>query len=66
MNDFTVVNSFKFNKLKSYYDNKGKIGIEDKILHGLEKSHEKLIASKRRNNEELVILQDNRIVKIKP
>jgi hypothetical protein len=38
----------------------------DKILHGLELSRKKLYESTKRNNEELVILRDNKIVKIKP
>ena len=38
----------------------------DKIILGLEKSHQKLLATKRRNNEELIILQDNKIVRVKP
>jgi len=38
----------------------------EKIIYGLEISHKKMIADKRRNNEELVILRDNKIVRIKP
>jgi len=38
----------------------------DKIILGLEKSHQKLLATKRRNNEELIILRDNTIVRVKP
>ena len=38
----------------------------EKIIYGLEISHQKLLAAKRRNNEELVIIRDNKIVKIKP
>jgi len=38
----------------------------DKILIGLEKSHQKLLATKRRNKEELIILRDNKIVRVKP
>jgi hypothetical protein len=40
--------------------------LTDKILRGLELSNKKLHALKRRNNEELIILQDNKIVRIKP
>jgi hypothetical protein len=39
---------------------------KDKILKGLEKVYEKLLEFKRMNNSELVILHDNKIVKIKP
>lgn len=38
----------------------------NKILKGLEKIHEKLIAYKKAKNSELVIIRDNKIVKIKP
>ena len=37
----------------------------NKILRGLKKSYKDLLASKRRNNEELIILQNDQIVKIK-
>jgi hypothetical protein len=37
-----------------------------KILKGLEKVYEKLIEFKRAKNSELVILRDNKIVRIKP
>jgi len=39
---------------------------KDKILKGLEKVYEKLLELKRMKNSELVILRDNKIVKIKP
>jgi hypothetical protein len=38
----------------------------NKIILGLEKAYEKLIEFKKQKNTELVILQDNKIVKIKP
>ena len=38
----------------------------NKILLGLEKAYEKLIEFKKEKNSEIVILQDNKIVKIKP
>jgi hypothetical protein len=38
----------------------------NKILEGLEKSYQKLLETKRRNNEELVILKDGKITRIKP
>lgn len=39
---------------------------KNKILKGLEKVYEKLIEFKKMKNSELVILRDNKIVKIKP
>jgi hypothetical protein len=46
---------------------KDKIELKDKILRGLEKCYQDLLASKKRNNEELVILNEkNEIVRIKP
>ncbi len=42
------------------------IELKDKILIGLEKVYEKLIQFKKQKNSELVILKDNKIVKIKP
>lgn len=38
----------------------------NKILKGLEKVYEKLIEFKRLKNSELIILKDNKIVKVKP
>lgn len=40
--------------------------LKDKILVGLEKVYEKLIEFKKLKNTELVIIKDNKIVKIKP
>lgn len=40
--------------------------LKDKILIGLEKVYERLIEFKKQKNTELVILKDNKIVKIKP
>ncbi|MFT4202580.1 MAG: hypothetical protein QM610_01585 [Chitinophagaceae bacterium] len=37
-----------------------------KILKGLEKVYEKLIEFKKSKNSELVVIRDNKIVKIKP
>ena len=37
-----------------------------RILQGLEKSYEKLIEFKKQKNSVLVVLRDNKIVKIKP
>ncbi len=39
---------------------------KNKILKGLEKVYEKLIEFKKLKNSELVVLRDNKIVKIKP
>jgi predicted nuclease of restriction endonuclease-like RecB superfamily len=39
---------------------------KNKILKGLEKVYERLIEFKKMKNSELVILRDNKIVKIKP
>jgi hypothetical protein len=40
--------------------------LKDKILIGLEKVYERLIEFKKQKNTELVIIKDNKIVKIKP
>ena len=37
-----------------------------KILKGLEKAYEKMLEFKRKNNSEIVIIKENKIVKIKP
>ncbi len=42
-----------------------KIENRNKILKGLEKAYEKMIAFKKEHKSELVIIQDNKIVKIK-
>ncbi len=39
---------------------------KNKILKGLEKVYEKLIEFKKFKNSDLVIIKDNKIVKIKP
>ncbi len=39
---------------------------KNKILKGLEKVHERLIAFKKSKNSDLVIIRDKKIVKIKP
>ncbi len=39
---------------------------KNKILKGLEKAYEKLLEFKKTKNSELVVLRDNKIVKIKP
>ena len=42
------------------------IELKDKIVNGLEKAYEKLIEFKKEKNSELVIMRDNKIVRIKP
>ncbi|MCU7695270.1 hypothetical protein ACFSPU_12225 [Haoranjiania flava] len=42
------------------------IEFKNKILVGLEKVYERLIEFKKQKNTELVIMKDNKIVKIKP
>ena len=42
------------------------IELRNKILIGLEKVYEKLIEFKKQKNTELVVMKDNKIVKIKP
>lgn len=42
------------------------IETKNKILIGLEKVYEKLIEFKKQKNSELVVLQNGKIVKIKP
>lgn len=42
------------------------IELKDKILIGLEKVYERLIEFKKQKNSELVVLRDNKVVKIKP
>jgi GTP cyclohydrolase I len=38
----------------------------EKIMEGLDKTYQKLLETAKRNNEELVILKDNKIVRVKP
>jgi hypothetical protein len=42
-----------------------KIENRNKIVKGLEKAYEKMIAFKKEKKSELVIIQDNKVVKIK-
>lgn len=42
------------------------IELKDKIVNGLEKVYEKLIEFKKEKKSELVIMQGDKIVKIKP
>lgn len=45
---------------------KKQLELKDKILIGLEKVYERLIEFKKQKNTELVVIKENRIVKIKP
>ena len=45
---------------------KNRIARRDKILKGLEKAYEKMLEFKRKNNSEVVIMREDKIVKIKP
>lgn len=47
-------------------DKTKKISDRDKILRGMDKVYEKLIESKKRNNNEMIVIRDNHIVKIRP
>jgi len=42
------------------------IELRDKILVGLEKTYEKLLEFKKHKKTELVVMRNNKIVKIKP
>jgi hypothetical protein len=42
------------------------IELRNKILIGLDKVYEKLIEFKKQKNTELVVMKDNKIVRIKP
>jgi len=37
-----------------------------KIIKGLEKAYEKMLEFKKKNNSEIVVIRENKIVKIKP
>jgi hypothetical protein len=43
-----------------------KIELRNKIIIGLEIAYEKMLEFKRQKNSELVIMRDNKIVRIKP
>lgn len=40
--------------------------LRDKILAGLEQAYEKLLEFKKQKNTDLVVIKDNKIVKIRP
>ncbi len=46
--------------------NEAKIERRNRILKGLELAYERLIEFKKQKNSELVVLRDNKTVKIKP
>jgi hypothetical protein len=55
------------NKMKTIEQQvKEQIELKDKIVIGLEKVYEKLIDFKKQKNSVLVVIIDNKIVKIKP
>ena len=43
-----------------------KIEKRDKILKGLEKAYEKMLEFKKKNNSEIVVIRENKIMKIRP
>ncbi len=45
---------------------KEQLELRDKILLGLEKAYEKLLEFKKQKKTELVVIRDNKIVRIKP
>jgi hypothetical protein len=62
-----IVDKSKFDDLKNIMTTIEKqIELRDKILLGLEKAYAKLIEFKKQKNSELVIMKNNKIVKIKP
>jgi len=62
-----ILDTIKFNQLKSIMTTVEKqIELRDKIVKGLEKVYERLIEYKKLKNTELVVMRDNKIVRIKP
>jgi len=47
-------------------DKKANDEFRDNVMKGLELSYQRLIEKKRRNDQEIVIMKDGKIVKIKP
>mgnify|MGYP006431066185 CR=1 FL=1 len=47
-------------------DDKENNEFRDKVLKGLDLSYQRLLENKRKNNGELVIIKDGKIVKVKP
>ena len=43
-----------------------KISLKHKILKGLELNYAKLIAEKRANNQEIVVMRNDKIISLKP
>lgn len=46
--------------------NDEQIELKNKIVKGLEKTYERLIEFKKRKNSELIVMDGNKIVRIKP
>lgn len=64
---FEIIKELKFAQLKIFMTELEKQKeLLDKILSGLEKAYEKLIEFKKQKNSKLVIMQDGKIVKVKP
>ncbi len=62
-----ILKENQFKKLKNTMTTVEKqTEMRDKILVGLEKAYEKLIEFKKQKNSELVVMRDNKIVRIKP
>lgn len=65
--EIDVLNEIKFNQKKNTTMKTHKrTSNQKRILEGMDKVYEKLIAFKRTMNTELVILKDDKIVRIKP
>jgi len=47
-------------------EHKNKSDFAKEIERGLELSYQRLLETKRRNNEELVVMREGKIVRIKP
>ncbi len=43
-----------------------KVEFRNKILQGLEKAYEKMVEFKKQKNSVIVVMRDNKIVKLKP
>ena len=64
--ELNILNETKFNELKkTLMTLETKIENKNKILKGLEKAYEKMLLFKKERKSELVIIQDDKIVKIK-
>ena len=61
-----IIEEVTFKKLKDNYMADKQLEINKRILLGLEKAYEKMIQFKKQKQTDLVILQDNKVVRIKP